>query len=189
VNPISSLAIDIPHSLLAQAKAGDHAAFERIYRLFERPVYTLCLRLTGDRSLAQDALQESMFRVFDRIAEYRADAPFWAWLRQVSVNEALMLMRKRRRLQELASDSTETELSVADCEISNSALSNKNLLAAIQQLPSVTRSVLWLYHVEGYTHEEISHSMDRTVSFSKSQLARGTQKLRQLLQVAEFSHA
>ena len=52
-----------------------------------------------------------------------------------------------------------------------------------------TRSVLWLYHAEGYTHEEIGALLPRTPSFSKSQLARGTRRLRTLLQVEEPVHA
>jgi len=46
----------------------------------------------------------------------------------------------------------------------------------------MTRSVLWLYHAEGYTHDEIAALMQRTTSFSKSQLARGSRRLRALLE-------
>ena len=53
---------------------------------------------------------------------------------------------------------------------------------AMAQLPDATRSVLWLYHAEGYTHEEIAGAMQRSVSFSKSQLARGTRRLREFLE-------
>ena len=59
------------------------------------------------------------------------------------------------------------------------------LQRALEQLPHATRSVLWLYHAEGYTHDEIASAMQRSVSFSKSQLARGTRRLRALLQVPE----
>ncbi|MGB4860150.1 MAG: sigma factor-like helix-turn-helix DNA-binding protein, partial [Dokdonella sp.] len=51
-----------------------------------------------------------------------------------------------------------------------------------QTLPVVTRSVIWLYHVEGYTHAEIAEMTGNSISFSKSQLARGTQRLRALLE-------
>ena len=70
------------------------------------------------------------------------------------------------------------------------------LQRALSALPATTRSVLWLYHAEGYTHEEIAGAMQRSVSFSKSQLARGTRKLRALLEsegaalpIAEKAHA
>ena len=54
---------------------------------------------------------------------------------------------------------------------------------ALSDLPGATRSVLWLYHAEGYTHEEIAAAMGKSLSFSKSQLARGTRRLRALLEL------
>ena len=52
---------------------------------------------------------------------------------------------------------------------------------ALGKLPAVTRSVLWMYHVEGYSHPEIAELVGKTISFSKSQVARGTARLRDLL--------
>jgi RNA polymerase sigma-70 factor (ECF subfamily) len=72
------------------------------------------------------------------------------------------------------------------------AAADAGLLArAMGRLPDATRSVLWLYHAEGYTHDEIAGLMGRTTSFSKSQLARGTRKLRELLKIEQEvqSHA
>ena len=99
VSPPSSFAIDVPDVLLGRACRGEAAAFEQLYRLFERPVFTLALRLCGQREEAQDILQDTMLKVFDRIQEFRGDSPFWGWLRQVTVNEALMRLRKRGRFQ------------------------------------------------------------------------------------------
>ena len=63
------------------------------------------------------------------------------------------------------------------------------LQRALATLSPATRSVLWLYHAEGYTHDEIAALMQRTASFSKSQLARGTKKLRVALALTEDAHA
>ena len=60
-------------------------------------------------------------------------------------------------------------------------MSAQDLKRALGRLPALSRAVLWLYHVEGYTHEEIAQSFDRTVSFSKSQVARAGARLRDLL--------
>lgn len=185
----SSFAIEVPDALLALARAGDRAAFEQLYRWFERPVFTLALRICGNREEAQDVLQETMLKVLARVGEFRGgQSPFWGWLRQVAVNEALMRLRRDRRFaHELAIDGDEfagthdpPPPAAADAAI---------LQRALAALPAATRSVLWLYHAEGYTHEEIAASMQRTASFSKSQLARGTRRLRTLLAVEETTHA
>ncbi len=180
----SSFAIDVPPSLLAGARRGDEAAFERIYRLFQRPVHALALRMLGDPDEAMEAMQDTFFKVFDRIAAFRGDAPFWGWLRQIAINEALMRLRRRRPLDYV--EQVPEPDSGADCDelrLPPAAAEAAVLERALADLPPVTRSVLWLYHGEGYTHDEIAVLMGRTTSFSKSQLARGTRRLRELLNV------
>jgi RNA polymerase sigma-70 factor (ECF subfamily) len=186
----SSFAIDVPDALLARARAGDRAAFEQLYRWFERPVFTLALRIAGNREEAQDVLQDTMLKVLGRIGEFRgAGSPFWGWLRQIAVNEALMRLRRDKRIaQEIGVD--DPGLFAEDPAPLPPAAADAALLQrALAALPAATRSVLWLYHAEGYTHEEIAALMQRTPSFSKSQLSRGTKKLRAALEIEEATHA
>ena len=181
----SSFAIDVPASLLARACKGERDAFEQLYRWFERPVFTLALRVCGDRASADEVLQETMLKMWSGIGGFRGDggSPFWGWLRQVAVNEALMRLRRSRRLEHEdgndAVDALAEDLAPPPPAAADAALLQRTLA----QLPDATRSVLWLYHAEGYTHQEIAEAMQRSVSFSKSQLARGTRRLRALLQV------
>lgn len=183
----SSFAIDVPDALLVRARAGDRAAFEQIYRWFERPVFTLALRIGGDRDEAAEVLQETMLKVIDRIADFRGQSgrgssPFWGWLRQIAINEALMRLRRGRKLSHEISDEIVGEFAEDHGPLPPAAADAALLQRALATLPVATRSVLWLYHGEGYTHEEIANLMQRTPSFSKSQLARGTRRLRVLLQ-------
>ena len=182
VSPASTFAIDVPATLLDRARRGEAAAFEQLYRSFERPVFTLALRLTGRREEAQDVLQDTMMKLLDRVAEFRGDSPFWGWLRQIAVNEALMLMRRRGRF---VAEGEFDEAAFTDAEqlLPPRAADAAILARALSAMPGATRSVLWLYHAEGYTHEEIAAAMGKSLSFSKSQLARGTRRLRQLLEL------
>jgi len=182
VTPPSTFAIDVPAALISRARQGEAAAFEQLYRWFERPVFTLALRLTGQREEAQDILQDTMLKLFDKLGDFRGDAPFWGWLRQIAVNETLMRLRKRGRLHADV-DVDESECEAHDTLLPPRAADAAVLGKALAALPEATRSVLWLYHAEGYTHEEIAGAMGRTISFSKSQLARGTKKLRTLLDI------
>jgi len=182
VDILSTFAIDVPDSLLARARGGELRAFEQIYRLFERPVYTLALRLTGDSESARDVLHDAMLKVFQRIGQFRAESPFWGWLRQIALNEALMRLRKSRRIEvEQEFDEIESDQQPAPWVQADAAALDR----ALNRLPEVTRSVLWLYHVEGYSHAEIAAALGNSVSFSKSQVARGTARLRSFLLGAE----
>lgn len=187
----SSFAIDLPAGIVDRARRREAAALEAIYRHFERPVFTLGLRLCGTREDAADVLQDTMLRVIDRIGTFRGDgSPFWGWLRQIAVNECLMRLRKRRAPDD---DAHALEALPDTAPLPPSASDAAALQRALAGLPPTTRSVLWLYHAEGYTHEEIAALMSRSVSFSKSQLARGTRRLRALLDPApvarEVTHA
>ncbi|QDH69276.1 RNA polymerase sigma factor [Marilutibacter alkalisoli] len=185
MQPASSFAIDVPDDLLARARSGERAAFEQLYRWFERPVFTLALRMCGDREEAAEVLQDTMLKVLGRIADFRGDngSPFWGWLRQVAINEALMRLRHQRRFAHDVALEDDGWLE-DDGPPPPAAADAARLQRALAGLPALTRSVLWLYHAEGYTHEEIATLMDRTASFSKSQVARGGRRLRQLLESA-----
>jgi RNA polymerase sigma factor (sigma-70 family) len=187
--PASSFAIDVPAALLARARAGERAAFEQIYRWFERPVFTLALRICGDRDEAGEVLQDTMLKLIDHVAEFRGGSPFWGWLRQIAVNEALMRLRRGRRQELETATDEEAGFGQDPGPLPPAAADAAQLQRALAALPAATRSVLWLYHAEGYTHDEIAALMQRTASFSKSQLARGTRRLRTLLQVEEPAHA
>jgi RNA polymerase sigma-70 factor (ECF subfamily) len=183
VSPASTFAIDVPAPLLERARRGEAAAFEQLYRSFERPVFTLALRLTGRREEAQDVLQDTMMKLFDRISDFRGDSPFWGWLRQIAVNESLMLLRRRGKLVVEGAEFDESALSDHEQMLPPRAADAAILARALGEMPGATRSVLWLYHAEGYTHEEIAAAMGKSLSFSKSQLARGTRRLRALQQL------
>ncbi len=185
----SSFAIDVPDALLARMRQGERAAFEQVYRWFERPVFTLALRICGEREQAADVLQDTMLKVIDRIGEFRggtdgAGSPFWGWLRQIAVNEALMTLRRRRRPGEDGDHLDEIDAIDERTPPPPAAADAALLQRALEALPANTRTVLWLYHAEGYTHDEIAALMQRTASFSKSQLARGSRRLRELLEPA-----
>lgn len=189
MSPATTFAIDVPAALLQRARRGERGAFEQLYRLFERPVYGLAVRMLGDPDEAMEVLHDAMLKVFDRLGDFRGEAPFWGWLRQVAVNEALMKLRKRQRL-DYVDELPEPDAHEPAALLPPAAAEAGALNRALAQLSATTRSVLWLYHAEGYTHEEIAGLMGRSTSFSKTQLLRGTRRLRELLNVAqEVSHA
>lgn len=172
----SRFEVELAPDVLARARAGERGAMACIYRTFEHAVYNLARRMCGDPDAARDITQDSFLRAFERLSQYRGDAPFGRWLRAIAATAALQHLRAHRRLLEVfVPDSGEVEAPVMD------AAGPEELERALALLPAVPRAVLWLYHVEGYTHAEIARMAQRTVSFSKSQLSRAHQKLRELM--------
>lgn len=171
-------AFDVPvaDEVLAGARRGDRGAQGRLYQAFEHAVYNLARRMVGDPDAAKDVTQDAFMKAFGRLHQYRAEAPFGLWLRSIAASESLMHLRRGRYFMDLFT-TDELVLQSVGCE----DVSDVDLERALGLLPSLPRSVLWLYHVEGYTHAEIAAMCGKTVSFSKSQLSRAHQKLRTLL--------
>jgi RNA polymerase sigma factor (sigma-70 family) len=181
LDPVSaaSFQIEVSDLVLARARRGEARALEEIYRAFERPAYTLALRIVGDAESAREVMHDAMLRLIERIGQFRGDAPFWGWLRQIVVNEALMRLRRERGAA--FEDIDDREEPAGEGPPPWMLADAARLEHALAELPPLTRSVLWLYHVEEYTHQEIADMTGKSVSFSKSQVARGGSRLRRLL--------
>ena len=175
----SSFQIDLDELTLRRACKGNRGACEQIYRLFQRPAYTLAYRICQCPDMAQDVVQDAFITLFKRIGQFRGDSPFWGWLRKVVVNQALTaLRRKPRELSfELApeqSSGPESHFRIQDTLDANQLL---------RQLSDEDRTVVWLHDVEGYNHREIGQMMNKTESYSKTRLSRARKSLQDYLQV------
>lgn len=166
---------------LAAARKGDLAACERIYRQFQRPAFTLAMRIVHCRELAQDVTQDAFIAAFRRIAQYRGDAPFWAWLKRVVVNHAISTLRRLPDAELVTFDDYRASEQGKQENI-NQAM---DLESALSQLSRHDRTIVWLHDVEGYKHQEIAQLFGKTVSFSKTRLARARAQLRALIRATE----
>ena len=172
--------IEADPATLRRAAAGDTAAQEFLYRQLAGPAFSLTRRLVPDRAAAEDLFQDGLMQVFARLPQFRGDAPFGAWERQILVRCCLMHLRSPWQRARLAW--TPEAFPQPTSGISGDSI---DVARALQCLRADTRAVLWLHDVEGLTHEEIAASMGRTPSYSKSQLARGHARLRKLLHVED----
>ncbi len=176
--------IQIDPAIVKRAARGDARAHEIIYRAFKTPVYSLCLRFTRAPAHAEDLVQETFIEIMRSIAKFRGEAALGSWIRRIAVSKALMFLRSAwtARSQSLADDWDDvTPGNAVSHGISSHPDEALDLDAALANLPSVSRTVVWLHDVEGFTHKEIGKLMGRTESFSKSQLSRAYQRLRPML--------
>ena len=162
-------------AVLARARTGDAAALEALFRAFEGPVYNLARRICRTTEDAEDVVQETFFEVCRSIRNYRGDGSIWGWIRSITASKALMRLRRNKYR-----DTDELDDQVTPMRREDTAL-RMDLEAALERLGETSRAVVWLHDVEGYTHEEIAGMMGKTVSFSKSQLARAHARLRRWL--------
>ena len=177
MHEMSLVAID--DVAIQRAKAGDLTALERVYRAYEGLVYSLARRICRTAEDAEDVLQETFFEVCRSISGFRGEGPgsMTAWIKRVAASKALMKIRYERYR---ATDELRDDVAWMGGREGDAGL-RVDLETALTRLSDTARAVVWLHDVEGYKHEEIAELMDKTVSFSKSQLSRAHMRLRDML--------
>lgn len=172
------------------AQQGDAAAFERLYRLHNRRVYALCLRMVGNPAEAEDLLQEAFLQLFRKIHTFRGESAFSTWLHRMAVNVVLMKLRKKTLPETSLDEFTEPDeenggpkrdVGAADPAMLGS-VDRVNIARAVDQLPPGYKQIFVLHDVQGYEHNEIAGIMGCSVGNSKSQLHKARMRLRELLQ-------
>lgn len=175
---------------IERAQAGDAAGFEYLYRLHNRRVYALCLRMVKDTAEAEDLTQEAFLLLFRKIHTFRGESAFSTWLHRLAVNLVLMRLRKKSlpvlSIEAIPDADDETaplrplELGAPDL-ILEGAIDRLNLERCIQQLPTGFRKIFVLHDIQGYRHREIANLLGRSVGDSKSQLHKARKRLRESL--------
>ena len=184
--------IQIDKAIVRRAARGDARAHEIIYRAFATPVYTLCLRFTRSPAHAEDLVQETFIEIMRSIAKFRGEAALGSWIRRIAVSKALMFLRSAWTARSQSLGENWDEVTAGDAlshGVSRHPDEAMDLDAALQNLPDVSRTIVWLHDVEGFTHKEIAKLMGRSESFSKSQLSRAYQRLRPLLSTGDAETA
>ena len=166
--------------LITRIMEGDAAAERSLYDLHVDSVFRLAFRMCGDEAMAEEMTQDTFLRAYDRLGDWRAEAPFGAWLRAVAVSVVLNGLRKARRVRD-------RETLIADVEDLGRSVSagdvdlQRVLGRAVDALSEDHRLVFVMHEMEGYTHQEIARSMGVRVGTAKARLSRARAQLRDLL--------
>ena len=169
-----------------KARAGDQLAFEKLYRSHCDRIFGLCWRMCGgDNALAEDMVQEAFVRAWNKLHLFKGESKFGTWLHRLAVNVVLSDRRIRvkrvQREQEISKDIERVQVGDRDVFVGL----RKDLEAAISGLPERARTVLVLYDIEGYKHDEIAKMTGMAVGSSKAQLHRARKLVREVLKDSE----
>ncbi|MCK6618150.1 MAG: RNA polymerase sigma factor [Cyclobacteriaceae bacterium] len=171
-----------PHfELIERCKQGEEQAYFKLYQLYAKSMFNTAVRITGQDNEAEDVLQEAFISAFRNLAEYRGDASFGSWLKRIVINKAINALKKRKF--DLVAEDEAADVAEESEPQYKPELTVERVRAAIMQLPDGYRSVLSLYLLEGYDHQEIAGILHISESTSKSQLNRAKSKLKQLLTI------
>jgi len=164
-------------SLIEKCLKNDRKAQYEFYEKYAPKLYGVCLRYAKTVIDAEDILQDGFIKVFRYLGDYRGEGSFEGWLRKIMVTTA-MNFYKRKNLVSKDIEPESLRLPFHNDHEIVSAMSHKELLRFIHELPDGYRTVFNLNTIEGYSHKEIGEIMHISVNTSKSQLSRAKNSLR-----------
>lgn len=174
---------ELQQNILARCKNGERMAQQQLYEHFKAKMFAVCLRYANSRPDAEDVLQEGFVKVFRDLHQFRGEGSFEGWMRRVIVNVALQHLRKQRGgLQFAELENVEYKLSDVEDSVFEESEKAAALVKLMQKMPTGFRTVLNLYVLEEYSHQEIADELGISVGTSKSQLNRAKAFLKNLLE-------
>lgn len=180
---------DLDLEILARVASGDQGAFATLYDRLSGPLYSLALRMLGDASEAQDALQDVFLQIWRRAAGYDATkSSVFSWAMLMTRSRVIDRLRARgRRLRVLVAstdaDPNETQLeeSVAESTADTAERHDKarHVRTMLKQLPTEQRQAVELAFFSDLTHHEIAAQLGQPLGTIKARIRRGLLKLRE----------
>ena len=168
--------------VLRKAQKGDERAFSIILRTYEQPVFNYVLRLTGDRSLAEDLTQEVFLRVFQGLPSFSLRSRFTTWLFQVTKNRVLDELRAiERRPRALVALEDIPPLEVVDAPVERTETIHA-VWRAVEALNADLKMALLLRDVVGLSYGEIAETLEVTLATVKWRIYKAREEVQLALQ-------
>jgi RNA polymerase sigma-70 factor, ECF subfamily len=170
-----------PSDHLKARTEDDERRFRNLMLEHQSMVFSIALRILGDRSMAEEAAQDVFLELHAKFGELASEAHVLYWLRRVTVHRSIDRIRRRQRQPEVAMDWNELpELPDRSTAASQGdPLLNRWLHQLVHSLPTVARTVLVLRYQEDMSPDEISQALDMPVATVKSHLQRSLRLLRE----------
>jgi len=180
--------LDLVHA----AQDGDESAFEQLVERYDRKLLRIAQHITRNREDSQDVVQEAFLKAFQHLGGFREDSQFSTWLFRITVNQALMKLRKQRTTKEVSldedfqADGDMLPREVADWapnpeELYRTSELRDILIRSLEGLRPILRIVFVLRDIEGLSGDQTAEVLDLSASAVKARLWRARLQLRELL--------
>ena len=173
---LNGTAAGVEDRLAVRCRSGDAAAFDELVSRYQLRLFRFAFRLLGDRSEAEDAVQETFLRVYRALSSYRPDGFFSSWIYRITLNECRRRIRGRKPNLPLEFALLPDNLPDPQSAVMTNER-HRELRAAVDSLPEHYRLVMVLFYFEEMSVEEVSRTLSVSVSAVKVRLHRGRDRL------------
>ncbi len=174
-------------SVVRKVLDGDVNAFETLVLEYEKNVYNIALRMTGNSEDASDMTQEAFIKAYNSLQSFRGDSKFSVWLYRIVSNVCLDFLRSKNRRPTVSlsvedDDGEDTQLDVADEshspeQLLDRKLTRESVRRGLDSLPPDYRQILLLREMQGLSYDEIAQTLDLEVGTVKSRIFRARKRL------------
>lgn len=168
----------IQDELVERCKKGDESGYGLLYQRYSKAMYNTSLRIVNNSADAEDVLQEAFLDAFRSLNDFHYRSTFGAWLKKIVINKSINTLRKRKMdlvdIDETGAHTLPEEERMSEDEI---RFRVDEVKTGIRKLPDGYRTVLSLYLLEGYDHEEISQILGTSHNTVRTQYVRAKQRL------------
>jgi RNA polymerase sigma-70 factor (ECF subfamily) len=178
--------------LVAQAKAGRTSAFGELYERHRQKIYRTSLRILRNQEDAEDSAQRSFQRAFTNLSRFREDSAFSTWVTRIAINEALMLLRRRRANPQLPENTSHGDEESPSFDLRDEGPTPEEILAknelraavtqAISHLRESLRIVVFHRELQGLTSTETARILGLSVAAVKARTFHARRHLRRHLE-------
>ncbi len=172
--------------LIAECKQNNQKAQLQVYDMYCKAMYNTAFNFVKDEAVAEDMAQEGFIKAFQRIDSFNAEVSFGAWLKRIVINQCLDWLKKRK-LNVVSIDNQHIQVANEEDWKVDDSITMQCIDDSINKLPEKYKTVVKLFLLEGYDHQEISQILDISEVASRSQLFRGKNKLKELLKQYNYA--
>lgn len=173
-------------NVVAKCKTNDSAAQVQLYKKYCDGMYIVAMRFVKNSDDAEDVLQESFIKAFQKIHQYKGDVTFGAWLKRIVINKSIDFLKSK---EEKTVSLEEGIMQVAEMEDNwnvPEVISIEQVRCAIDELPNTYKYVVLMFLLEGYDHQEIAQVLNISESACRTRLLRGKAQLKEQLKTKGY---
>ena len=166
--------------LVEQCKQHDRKAQMALYKQYCDGMFIIAQRYIKDIATAEDAMQEAFIKAFSKLEQFKGDVTFGAWLKRIVINTCLDMIKAQKMEMYAINEEVMNVVDDDSWEISDT-ITLAQVHRAIEQLKNPYKTVVQLFLLEGYDHQEISEILGISESASRTNLYRGKKQLQEQL--------
>jgi RNA polymerase sigma-70 factor (ECF subfamily) len=166
--------------VVEQCKANNRQAQMQLYKQYCEGMFCVAIRYVKNGDDAEDVVQESFIKAFQKLHQFKGEVTFGAWLKRIVINKSIDFLKAKKQ-NTVALDENYLQVSEDDDWSIENDITVDQVKSAIAKLPDKYRYVVMMFLIEGFDHREIAQVLKLTETTSRTRLLRGKSYLKELL--------